>query len=55
MKCILFTMSGEEITTKQFECYVHSNLLWLKRIGKRFSMQFYFSILVKQNEIILVI
>lgn len=42
MKCILFTMSGEEITTKQIECYVHSNLLWLKRKGKRFSLQLYF-------------
>lgn len=42
MKCILFTMSGREITTKQFKCYVHSNWLWLKRVGKRFSIQLYF-------------
>ena len=55
-KCILFTMSEEEITTKQFESYIHSNLLWLKRKGKKkiFHAVVFFSMLVKQNKIILV-
>ena len=49
-------MSEEEITTKQFESYIHSNLLWLKRKVKKkiFHAVVFFSMLVKQNKIILV-
>lgn len=56
MKCILFTMSEKEINTKQFKYYVYTNLSCLKRKGKSFPMQLYFfSISVKQNEIVLAI